>query len=132
MVRHGQQVVDLNPSDFFWSECYGISGSQQVGYGYRRFASGLNPSALLWSGTASSAVDLTQFLPAGFVGSQATGVDTGVRLLELHMTDQSARRSSGFRQTNRYRCARKEKNAKGVPFGNLFRLCTMFRIVGGG
>jgi hypothetical protein len=31
--------------------------------------------ALLWSGSADSCVDLNTFLPAGFVTSEATGID---------------------------------------------------------
>ena len=59
--------TDLNPSGFIESFGYGISGSQQVGS--RRDAAGAG-HALLWSGTASSAVDLH---PSGFKISQAYG-----------------------------------------------------------
>jgi hypothetical protein len=31
--------------------------------------------ALLWTGTAASAVDLNAFLPSGFTYAQATGID---------------------------------------------------------
>ena len=61
--------TDLNPSGFAVSYGYGISGSQQVGFGFAP-ATGPYPHALLWSGTASSAVDLP---PSGFEISYASG-----------------------------------------------------------
>ncbi len=61
--------TDLNPSGFKSSRANGNSGSQQVGYGYSS-VSGYYEHALLWSGTASSAVDLN---PSGFTSSQANG-----------------------------------------------------------
>src|ERR1035437_5025090 len=61
--------TDLNPSGFTSSRANGNSGSQQVGYGYSS-VSGYYEHALLWSGTASSAVDLN---PSGFTSSQANG-----------------------------------------------------------
>ena len=66
-------VVDLHPSGFEQSYATGVSELKQVGYGTLAG----NPHALVWSGTANSVVDLNRFLPAKFVGSQATGVDTG-------------------------------------------------------
>ena len=47
--------TDLQPSGFAVSGGFGISGGQQVGYGY---GNGNNEHALLWFGTASSVVDL--------------------------------------------------------------------------
>src|SRR5664280_2450600 len=61
--------IDLNPSGFDYSYGQGISGSQQVGYG--TLTSGGNNHALLWSGTAASAVDLH---PSGFSSSLAEGI----------------------------------------------------------
>ena len=61
--------TDLNPSGFKSSRANDNSGSQQVGYGYSS-VSGYYEHALLWSGTASSAVDLN---PSGFTSSQANG-----------------------------------------------------------
>jgi hypothetical protein len=62
--------VDLHPSGFTNSSAYGISGSQQVGSGFGS-ATGFELHALLWSGTASSAVDLN---PSGFTNSAAYGI----------------------------------------------------------
>jgi len=60
-------VVDLNPAGFVYSGAYGFSGSQQVGAGTGP-VTGNQLHALLWSGSASSAVDLN---PADFTGSAA-------------------------------------------------------------
>ncbi len=67
--------VDLNPSGFSYSRAYGVSGGQQVGYGYGT-ATGNETHALLWSGTAESCVDLHKLLPAGYVTSEALGIDS--------------------------------------------------------
>ncbi len=66
-------VVDLHPAGFDQSYATGVSELKQVGYGTLAG----NPHALVWSGTAGSAIDLNQFLPTGFAASQATGMDTG-------------------------------------------------------
>ena len=66
-------VVDLHPAAFDQSYATGVSELKQVGYGTLAGST----HALVWSGTAAGVVDLNQFLPTGFVGSQATGVDTG-------------------------------------------------------
>ena len=65
-------MVDLNPSGFEWSGAYGTNGGQQVGWGETKEN---HDHALLWSGTAASAVDLNQFLPAGFTDSYAESID---------------------------------------------------------
>ncbi len=62
--------IDLTPSGFGGSYGYGISGGQQVGWGY----TGGNDHALLWSGTADSAVDLN---PSGFGASYGNGISGG-------------------------------------------------------
>ena len=62
--------TDLNPSGFEGSYGQGISGSQQVGFGYGP-ATGGHVHALLWSGTASSFVDLN---PSGFTWSIGFGI----------------------------------------------------------
>jgi len=72
--------TDLNPTGFTGSASYGISGSQQVGFGYAEFG---GYHALLWSGTTSSVVDLnpsgfTYSIGQGIWGSQQVGVG-GVR-----------------------------------------------------
>jgi probable HAF family extracellular repeat protein len=51
-------AVNLNPSGYLSSCAYGISGSQQVGYG-----NGVGSHALLWSGSPDSVIDLN---PDGF------------------------------------------------------------------
>jgi hypothetical protein len=58
-------AVDLNPtvlSDFTVSVADGTNGMQQVGYG--NVGSSDDAIALLWSGTAASAVNLQSLLPA--------------------------------------------------------------------
>ncbi len=66
MERHGSLFVDLNPAGYTQSAANGASGTTQVGYGYN----GNGQHALLWSGTAASAVDLN---PAGYTYSLAYG-----------------------------------------------------------
>jgi hypothetical protein len=69
-------AVDLAPTNlpgFTDSMAIGTSGTQQVGYGSGLTATiGNNPNAMLWSGTADSAVDLN---PVGFRGSSAWGTN---------------------------------------------------------
>src|SRR5215510_12484109 len=62
--------TDLNPDSLFpGSQGKGISGGQQVGLGFEiDIGSG---HALLWSGTAASAVDLN---PVGFTSSYAYSI----------------------------------------------------------
>src|SRR5438876_294648 len=63
--------TDLNPSGpGAYSLGWGISGSQQAGEGAGSETGG-GFHALLWSGTASSVVDLN---PSGFDGSAAYGI----------------------------------------------------------
>ena len=73
-------TVDLHPSGFNSSVAKGMNSiaGKQVGYGFNT-SSGPGASikhALVWSGTASSSVDLEQFLPAGYSGSTAAGIDS--------------------------------------------------------
>ena len=98
-------VIDLNPGGFSVSIAKGISGTQQVGYGYRTPIGG-DPHALLWSGTSASAIDLT---PSGFAQSTAWGTNgtqqvgygyrpaTGGRLPDVTVdaTPESLRTSCG-------------------------------------
>src|SRR5262245_10726589 len=63
-------AIDLNPSGFTQSYANGISGNQQVGYGYGS-ATGNSYHALLWNGSAAGYVDLN---PSGFTSSQAYGI----------------------------------------------------------
>jgi hypothetical protein len=67
-------AVDLGPSGFADSSAFGIAGGQQAGGGFGSATGGV-AHALLWSGTAASAVDLHQFLPAGFIDSRARSID---------------------------------------------------------
>jgi hypothetical protein len=62
-------AVDLNPAGFAGSFANGVSGTQQVGYGFVNVNSN---HAFLWSGTAASAIDLT---PAGFDNAVANGTN---------------------------------------------------------
>jgi hypothetical protein len=67
--------VDLTPSFLGANpkcEAYGTNGVQQVGYGK---SSGGQSSALVWSGTAASAINLQTFVPANLLGSIARTID---------------------------------------------------------
>jgi hypothetical protein len=57
---------DLNPAGVTQSEALAANGSLQVGYG--------DSHAMLWSGTAASAIDLGSLLPFGW-SSEATAID---------------------------------------------------------
>jgi hypothetical protein len=76
-------AVDLNPTlltGFTDNFATGTSGSQQVGYGqYNSPGGGANNHALLWSGTADSALDLN---PDGISESEAFGVFGGLQVGE--------------------------------------------------
>jgi hypothetical protein len=76
-------VVDLNPTDLgnvSQSQAYATTGAQQVGYAYiitgtnPRFETG-NYHAVLWTGTANSAVDLNPTDLSGITTSFAYGTD---------------------------------------------------------
>ncbi len=54
------------------SSANGTNGFQEVGYAVDGAGS---MHAVVWSGTAASAVDLNQFLPAGFVSASARAID---------------------------------------------------------
>lgn len=70
-------MQELNPAGFVSSEANATNGVQQVGFGL--VISALNvptrSHALVWSGSANSAIDLNQFMPIGFTESAATGID---------------------------------------------------------
>jgi hypothetical protein len=70
--------VDLNPAGFMSSRAFNLSDNQQVGAGIR---TGADPffdvHALLWSGSAASAVDLH---PHGFRYTEAHGVSAGYQV----------------------------------------------------
>jgi len=63
------KAVILNSSGFEYSAARGVSGGQQVGWGWRIDTQ--QDHALLWSGTAGSYVDLT---PSGFDMSSAEDI----------------------------------------------------------
>jgi hypothetical protein len=70
--------VDLHPSGFDDSIAQAIAGNRQVGWAWGR-ATQSREHAILWNGTAESAVDLHQFLiglPVSIVRSYAYGVDS--------------------------------------------------------
>ena len=74
--RTDGSVVDLNPSGVGLSKAEGVSGAEQVGYGYGYGPPGNLTHALLWRGDVNSVVDLHPFLPPGFDASHATGIDS--------------------------------------------------------
>ena len=64
-----QAPVDLNPAGFAYSEAYVVHGTAQAGYA---FSSTTNTNhAILWNGTAASAVDLT---PSTLSSAYVTGL----------------------------------------------------------
>jgi hypothetical protein len=70
-----QTVTDLNPSNFTLSEAEATDGIQQVGDGQTP-ATGGNQHALLWNGSAASAVDLNPS-SLGVTNSFTNGVGGG-------------------------------------------------------
>jgi hypothetical protein len=76
-------VVDLNPNGFVYSEAFATDGTHQAGTG---IPSGGHLHALLWSGTAESAIDLH---PAGCSGSYALGVGGGQQVGYAWLSDSS-------------------------------------------
>src|SRR5262249_31703333 len=73
VLWHGSadSAVDLNPAGFTDSSVNGVSNGKQIGWGRINIAG----NALLWSGTAASAINLHQFLPGDFTQSYASGMD---------------------------------------------------------
>lgn len=67
----------------------GISGSQQVGYGWNIDVM-RDSHALLWEGTAESVVDLHSFLPAGYVSSAAYDIDSAGNIVGYARTGTGA------------------------------------------
>lgn len=66
-------AVDLNPPGFSESYATSVAGGKQVGAGKGPF--GIWSHALRWEGTPGSYLDLHTFLPPGFMGSAAWGID---------------------------------------------------------
>jgi hypothetical protein len=66
--------INLNPNQLFpQSFAFATSGTQQVGEGFRQFNDELE-HALLWSGSAASAIDLNPTNLTGFTSSVAQGI----------------------------------------------------------
>jgi len=67
-------AVDLHPSaDFMRSYAIATNGTLQVGFG---LDVNYDSRALLWSGSASSFIDLATILPSEFFNSAATAIDS--------------------------------------------------------
>ena len=65
-------ALDLHPAGYLSSEALAVRGAYQAGYGMTALG---YAHALVWHGTAASVLDLNNFLPAGYVTSQALGID---------------------------------------------------------
>ena len=68
--------TDLNPTGYSQSEAKGIYGSNQVGYALTTSGTPTQ-HAIMWSGTAASALDLT---PANATSASAYGLDSSVEV----------------------------------------------------
>jgi hypothetical protein len=88
-------VVDLHPRGFADSQALGISGGQQVGWGAGVTTENFR-HALLWRSTAASVVDLHAFLPPGFVGSIASGIDVNGDIVGVAWGPASANWNHAF------------------------------------
>jgi hypothetical protein len=79
LLWHGapSTLTDLHPAGFQNSQAFAAAGNMQVGTGTD--ANGTF-HGLLWFGTAASAIDLNQFLPAGYTDAQIDAIDpvTGI------------------------------------------------------
>ena len=71
--------VDLTPFAGWTAEAWATNGSQQVGTGGPLGT--YEAHALVWSGSAGSCIDLNAFLPPGFIGSVARGIDEEGRIV---------------------------------------------------
>jgi hypothetical protein len=71
IVRRGNSEIDLNPSGAEFSQA--IAGDIDVQVGSAGV--GAHSHAMVWRGTAQSAVDLHSALPAWYTDSVATGID---------------------------------------------------------
>jgi hypothetical protein len=72
---NGGTVTDLQPAGYGLSTANGVGGGQQVGYAFSK--DGQTQRAMLWRGTAASAVDL---YPAGATRSQAFDTDGTIQV----------------------------------------------------
>jgi hypothetical protein len=72
-----QSAVDLTPTNitgYGYSIALDTDGVHQVGFGYGS-ATGSSHHALLWGGSADSAVDLNGLLPGSFTSSESYSID---------------------------------------------------------
>jgi len=72
-------LIDLTPTGFE-AVALATNGSQQVGSGIR-LDDWPRAHALVWSGSAGSCIDLNYFLPSGYTGSEARGIDEEGRIV---------------------------------------------------
>jgi uncharacterized membrane protein len=80
-------MIDLQPSGFTDSCARAAHGNVQVGYGH--FSGTLH--ALLWKGSAKTAVDLQQYLPSTFTSSEAYAIDAAGKILGSAYTTSTAK-----------------------------------------
>lgn len=66
-------AVDLHPAGFVLSEAYATNGTFQVGDALNDKQNEIH--AYVWCGTAASGIDLQQYVPAPYTGSQARAID---------------------------------------------------------
>jgi hypothetical protein len=65
----------------------GVNSGHVVGYGTGNGPTGTFSKALYWADATSPAVDLTQFLPAGFTSAVANGIDASGRIIGTAWND---------------------------------------------
>lgn len=73
---NAQSAVELNPAGYLDSQATATNGVQQIGYAGQGALPNNGEHAFVWSGTAASAIDLGAVLPAGWMSSQATSLDS--------------------------------------------------------
>jgi hypothetical protein len=72
-------MIDLQPTGFNDSCARAAHGNVQVGFGHISGTKALH--ALLWKGSAQSAVDLEQYLPNTYTSSEAYAIDSAGDIL---------------------------------------------------
>ncbi len=70
----GHGYVDLNPKQYATSAAYGTNGVEQVGLAFRTMNGSL-PRAIVWCGSANSAINLQKALPTKYGYSRAYAVN---------------------------------------------------------
>jgi hypothetical protein len=80
LLWHGapNTLTDIHPAGFQNSQAFAAAGNKQVGYAVNGSDFSVPGSfhGLLWFGTAASAIDLNQFLPAGYTDAQVDAIDS--------------------------------------------------------